>query len=112
MASLHYLVKYQCLKTYSVPYIVPLMGHCFLKYKLARDRRMAGSNCCDKSKSQLIGSIDLDSQIDRRRISQWFCSISVTVALCEDSFLLPCRYSLLQQMLAVGHSVNFSVLLM
>jgi len=58
----------------------------------------------------VIGSVDLDSQIDEYHtgVAQFRHVACVTVALCEDSDLLRCRYSLLQQMLIVGHSVNFS----
>jgi len=58
----------------------------------------------------VIGSIDLDSQIDEYHtgVAPFQHAPSVTVALWEDNVLLQRHYSLLHQMLAVGHSVNFS----
>jgi len=80
-------------------------------YTLSRDRdRMYGrQQLLWQKQFVVIGSIDLDSQIDEYHTGVAHTS-SVTVAVCEDSVLLWCRCSLLQQLFfSVGHSVNYSM---
>jgi len=58
MTSLHYLVKYQC------PVTAYMMGHCFLKYKLARDMTYGRQQLLWQTRVTVIGSIDLDSHVN------------------------------------------------
>jgi len=41
-----------------------MLGHCFLKYKLARDMTYGRQQLLSQKQVTVIGSIDLNSQID------------------------------------------------
>jgi len=87
-----------------------MLRHCFLKYKLARDVTYGRQQLLLQKQVTVIGSVDLDSQIDEYHTDVAnFDTSSVTVALYKDSVLLRCHYSLLQQMPTVVHSMKFLV---
>jgi len=88
-------------------------GTVFLKYELARDLRYARQQLLWQKQVTVIGLMVVDSFIDKGQsdVAQFWHAVAPidwTSFLCKG-VLLQCFYSLLQQMLTVGHSVNFSV---